>query len=109
MGYKSGGKLEQCLSSLSEEQTDRFSSLLLPRFSQIAVVSYLAICRAKVLRETHNHLFALQNSIFKIETFRLESNSSNEIYLEVATDALARALKSAAVSPLSLCLTRALN
>lgn len=41
-----------------------------------------------------------QNSIFKIESFRLESNSSNEIYLEVATDALARALKSAAVCPL---------
>ncbi|GAA5850543.1 hypothetical protein JCM5353_009029 [Sporobolomyces roseus] len=38
------------------------------------------------------------NSIFKIETLRLESNSSNEIYLEVATDALARALKSAAGS-----------
>ena len=30
--------------------------------------------------------------------FRLESNSANEIYLEVATDSLARALKSAAVS-----------
>ncbi|GAA5882902.1 hypothetical protein JCM16303_006636 [Sporobolomyces ruberrimus] len=38
------------------------------------------------------------NSIFKPETFRLESNSSNEIYLEVATDALARALKSASGS-----------
>ncbi|GAA5905934.1 uncharacterized protein JCM6883_002497 [Sporobolomyces salmoneus] len=38
------------------------------------------------------------NSIFKVETLRLESNSSNEIYLEVATDALARALKSAAGS-----------
>ncbi|GAA5954655.1 hypothetical protein JCM3765_003844 [Sporobolomyces pararoseus] len=37
------------------------------------------------------------NSIFRMDTaFRLESNSANEIYLEVATDSLARALKSAA-------------
>ncbi|GAA5929137.1 hypothetical protein JCM1841_005147 [Sporobolomyces salmonicolor] len=35
------------------------------------------------------------NSIFKLDTFRLESNNANEIYLEVSTDALARALKSA--------------
>ncbi|GAA6063799.1 hypothetical protein JCM10212_005962 [Sporobolomyces blumeae] len=37
-------------------------------------------------------------SIFRLENFRLESNNANEIYLEVATDALARALKSAAGS-----------
>ncbi|GAA5888113.1 hypothetical protein JCM5296_005437 [Sporobolomyces johnsonii] len=35
------------------------------------------------------------NSIFKLDNFRLESNNANEIYLEVSTDALARALKSA--------------
>ncbi|GAA6024540.1 hypothetical protein JCM11491_000599 [Sporobolomyces phaffii] len=38
------------------------------------------------------------NSIFRVDTLRLESNSANEIYLQVATDALARALKSAAGS-----------
>ncbi|CEQ41596.1 SPOSA6832_03315 [Sporobolomyces salmonicolor] len=44
----------------------------------------------------------VQNSIFKLDTFRLESNNANEIYLEVSTDALARALKSAQViMPLS--------
>lgn len=35
------------------------------------------------------------NSIFKMESFRLESNSANEIYLEVAPESLARALRSA--------------
>ncbi|GAA6020065.1 hypothetical protein JCM10207_006774 [Rhodosporidiobolus poonsookiae] len=35
-------------------------------------------------------------SIFNLTNFRLESNNHNEIYLEVATDSLARALKSAA-------------
>lgn len=35
-------------------------------------------------------------SIFDINTFRLESNSNNEIYLELSTEALGRALKSAA-------------
>lgn len=63
------------------------------RFSQIAIVSStsptLCACAHSVMRS--------QDSIFKVETLRLESNSSNEIYLEVATDALARALKSAAV------------
>ncbi|KAM0749484.1 cell cycle checkpoint [Meredithblackwellia eburnea MCA 4105] len=34
-------------------------------------------------------------SIFVLETFRLESNSNNEIYLEVSTEALQRALRSA--------------
>ncbi|KAL8276507.1 hypothetical protein RQP46_011108 [Phenoliferia psychrophenolica] len=38
----------------------------------------------------------IQASIFNIDTFRLESNSNNEIYLEVSTEALGRALKSAA-------------
>ncbi|GAA5833084.1 hypothetical protein JCM11251_006510 [Rhodosporidiobolus azoricus] len=33
-------------------------------------------------------------SIFNLDSFRLESNHQNEIYLEVSTDALARALKS---------------
>ena len=41
-----------------------------------------------------------QASIFNIDTFRLESNSNNEIYLEISTEALGRALKSAAVRPL---------
>ncbi|KAK4051962.1 Checkpoint protein hus1 [Microbotryomycetes sp. JL221] len=36
------------------------------------------------------------SSIFDTENLRLESNNNNEIYLEVSTDALARALKSAA-------------
>ncbi|GAA5917537.1 hypothetical protein JCM6882_001722 [Rhodosporidiobolus microsporus] len=35
-------------------------------------------------------------SIFNLDNFRLESNYHNEIYLEVSTDALARALKSCA-------------
>ncbi|GAA5878625.1 hypothetical protein JCM8547_003848 [Rhodosporidiobolus lusitaniae] len=33
-------------------------------------------------------------TIFNLESFRLESNHQNEIYLEVSTDSLARALKS---------------
>ncbi|GAA6035583.1 hypothetical protein JCM8097_004913 [Rhodosporidiobolus ruineniae] len=35
-------------------------------------------------------------SIFNLDSFRLESNHQNEIYLEVSTDSLARALKSCA-------------
>ncbi|ORY63660.1 checkpoint protein Hus1/Mec3 [Leucosporidium creatinivorum] len=35
------------------------------------------------------------SSIFDVESFRLESNNNNEIYLEISTDALSRALKSA--------------
>ncbi|GAA5933726.1 uncharacterized protein JCM15063_001395 [Sporobolomyces koalae] len=42
------------------------------------------------------------SSIFKLEGFRLESNNNNEIYLEVTTDALARALRSAAGSTKAL-------
>ncbi|KAM0786318.1 hypothetical protein ACM66B_001793 [Microbotryomycetes sp. NB124-2] len=36
------------------------------------------------------------SSIFDTESLRLESNNNNEIYLEVSTEALSRALKSAA-------------
>lgn len=39
-----------------------------------------------------------QASIFDTDSFRLESNNNNEIYLEISTDALSRALKSATVS-----------
>ncbi|GAA5985845.1 hypothetical protein JCM11641_005318 [Rhodosporidiobolus odoratus] len=38
----------------------------------------------------------VQASVFDLASFRLESNHHNEIYLEVSTDSLARALKSCA-------------
>lgn len=37
-------------------------------------------------------------SIFELETLKLESNTNNEIYLELSTEALSLALKSAKVS-----------
>lgn len=38
-----------------------------------------------------------QSSIFSVETIRIESNTENEIYLEISTEALGTALRSAKV------------
>jgi HUS1 checkpoint protein len=64
-------------------------------YSQIAVVSP---SNARSAGLSLTSLSALQSSIFDVDSFRLESNNENEIYLEISTDALSRALKSAVVS-----------
>lgn len=50
----------------------------------------------------HTSAHPVQDSIFRAETLRLDSNHHNEVYLEVTTDLLAKALKSASVRPASL-------
>jgi len=59
----------------------------------------LSILLACSFRSNTPTPFPHQASIFNLDSFRLESNHQNEIYLEVSTDALARALKSCSVRP----------
>lgn len=57
------------------------------------LLTYSGICYAH---------YRYQSSIFEEEGFNIESNSNNEIYLQISTEALSRALKSAHVRSIPL-------
>lgn len=86
------------------ELKPRVSFLLFFQRSRQDCEHHLASCRRilKVLRAHSSNIGSLQDAFFRVEEsareYRVESNHNNEINLEVSTDLVLRALRSAANS-----------